>query len=174
MAVNAGTLDLGGFSPAVGARKQRPGQPRVALGAATLTIGNGDASSTFAGVITGTGGSSGDRRRWAPPCWAAATRFTGPTTLTASGTLVLANPLALQFSTLDYGSNHGSLSFGTLTEATLGGLAGSNWYFRRQPERSHRPPAEPGEYGQRRRGPDGGQQRRQHHLHAATSPAAAG
>ena len=43
---------------------------------------------------------------------------------------MLANPLALQLSTLDYGSNHGSLSFARLRSvATLAGLANSNWDF---------------------------------------------
>ena len=57
------------------------------------------------------------------------------------------------------------LSFGTLTDATLGGLAGSTWYFTDgSPEDTHRSPVEPGEHGQCGRGPDRRQQRRQHHL----------
>ena len=51
-----------------------------------------------------------------------ANTFNG-TTLISAGTLKLANSLALQSSTLNYSS--GTLSFGSLTTATLGGLSGS-------------------------------------------------
>ena len=51
-----------------------------------------------------------------------ANTYTGVTTI-SYGTLRLANSLALQNSTLDYSA--GTLSFGTLTGATLGGLQGS-------------------------------------------------
>ena len=53
---------------------------------------------------------------------AAANTFSG-NTVVGDGTLTLADPLALQQSTLDT-SGAGSLSFGTLTNATLGGLQG--------------------------------------------------
>ena len=53
-----------------------------------------------------------------------ANTFTGPTYIT-KGTLQLINSLALQNSTLNY-SLPGTLSFGTLTAATLGGLSGAN------------------------------------------------
>ena len=49
--------------------------------------------------------------------------YTGPTTI-SGGTLQLGNALALQQSTLNT-SGTGSLSFGTLTSGTLGGLTGS-------------------------------------------------
>ena len=49
--------------------------------------------------------------------------FTG-VTLVAGGTLQLGSDMALQESTLDT-SGSGSVSFGTLTDATLGGLQGS-------------------------------------------------
>ncbi|TAK95123.1 MAG: hypothetical protein EPO07_15755, partial [Verrucomicrobia bacterium] len=51
-----------------------------------------------------------------------ANTFNG-TTLISAGALRLANSLALQNSTLNYSS--GTLSFGSLTAATLGGLSGS-------------------------------------------------
>ena len=51
-----------------------------------------------------------------------ANTFTNTTTINA-GTLTLANSLALQNSTLNYSG--GSLSFGSLTAATLGGLSGT-------------------------------------------------
>ena len=54
---------------------------------------------------------------------AAANSFNGAT-LVSGGTLVLGSPLALQNSTLD-SSGSGSVSFGSLPAATLGGLTGS-------------------------------------------------
>jgi len=51
-----------------------------------------------------------------------ANTFNGTTTIGA-GTLTLGNPLALQNSTLS--DNSGTLSFGALTAATIGGIAGS-------------------------------------------------
>lgn len=55
----------------------------------------------------------------------ASNAFTGGTTV-AAGTLRLAHPLALVASTLDVPSGTaGRFSFGTLTSATIGGLAGS-------------------------------------------------
>ncbi len=53
---------------------------------------------------------------------AATEAFTG-NTLVTGGTLALGSPLALQSSTLDT-SGSGTLSFGTLTAATFGGLTG--------------------------------------------------
>lgn len=50
--------------------------------------------------------------------------FTGATIID-NGILNLGNSLALQTSTLDYNNHGGSLSFGTLTAATLGGLSGA-------------------------------------------------
>jgi autotransporter-associated beta strand protein len=52
-----------------------------------------------------------------------ANAFTGETTV-AEGVLTLGNAAALQKSTLDYNAYGGTLSFGTLTSATLGGLIG--------------------------------------------------
>jgi fibronectin-binding autotransporter adhesin len=54
---------------------------------------------------------------------AAANNFSGKT-LVSGGTLALGNPLALQQSTLDT-SGSGTISFGSLTSATLRGLTGS-------------------------------------------------
>ena len=54
-----------------------------------------------------------------------ANNFTGNTQI-ASGTLLLGNSLALQNSTLNLAAtNSGTLSFGNLTDVTLGGLTGS-------------------------------------------------
>ena len=53
-----------------------------------------------------------------------ANTFTGNTAVGA-GTLTLGNALALQNSTLNYNNQGGTLSFGTLTAATLAGLTGA-------------------------------------------------
>lgn len=56
----------------------------------------------------------------------AANTFSGLTTVATPGaTLVLGNTLALQNSTLNTSSTGGTLGFGTLTAATLGGLSGN-------------------------------------------------
>ena len=54
----------------------------------------------------------------------AANTYTGDTII-REGTLTLANGNALQNSTLDYNGYGGSLSFGSLTSATFGGLKGN-------------------------------------------------
>ncbi len=60
----------------------------------------------------------------------AANTFSGNSTIAnidgiGAGVLTLGNSLALQNSTLNYGSSGGNLSFGSLTSATLGGLQGN-------------------------------------------------
>ncbi len=54
----------------------------------------------------------------------AANTYSG-NTVVSGGTLILANSLAIQNSTLNYNNQGGSLSFGTLTSATFGGLSGA-------------------------------------------------
>jgi autotransporter-associated beta strand protein len=53
-----------------------------------------------------------------------ANTYTGDTKI-SGGTLTLGNSLALQSSTLDYNSYGGTLDFGALTNATFGGLKGT-------------------------------------------------
>jgi fibronectin-binding autotransporter adhesin len=55
---------------------------------------------------------------------AVANTFTGATAVSA-GTLLLTNSTAVQDSVLNYNNQGGTLSFGTLTAATLGGLSGA-------------------------------------------------
>jgi fibronectin-binding autotransporter adhesin len=53
------TLDLNNYSTTVGALANASGSPtghRVLIGSATLTVGGNDKSTTFSGVISGTGG----------------------------------------------------------------------------------------------------------------------
>jgi beta-galactosidase len=78
-----------------------------------------DAPLTFSGVIGGGGNITlnGD------VTLSGANTFSGGMLLT-NGTLELANPLALQGSTLNYSG--GDLAFNGITTATLGGLSGAN------------------------------------------------
>lgn len=54
LTVNGGTFDYNGISDSIGSLSGTGGT--LALGAGTLTAGNDDTSTTFAGAITGTGG----------------------------------------------------------------------------------------------------------------------
>ena len=87
---------------------------------ATLAY-NLNGAQTYSGKISGTGGltMAGVGTLTLTPGTAGNT-FSG-TTLVAGGTLVLGTPLALQQSTFDP-SGTGSLSFGSQTTATFGGL----------------------------------------------------
>lgn len=85
-----------------------------------LTVGSNGQNTTYSGVASGAGSltlaGSGTLTL------ANANTYTG-NTLVSGGTLALANSLALQQSTLDT-SGSGSLSFGALASATVGGLTG--------------------------------------------------
>ncbi|MGA3179486.1 MAG: autotransporter-associated beta strand repeat-containing protein, partial [Verrucomicrobiota bacterium] len=78
------------------------------VGGIGLTVGSTDMANTAPGLVQLGGANT----------------FTGPTYIT-KGVLQLANALALQDSQLNY-SLPGTLSFGTLTAATIGGLNGVN------------------------------------------------
>ena len=94
----------------------------------TLTSANPDtaaaATSTLSGVISGSYGLTfvDGTNPIGAIILSGANTYTGATTL-QSGTLTLANALALQNSTFNYAG--GSLGFGSLTSATFGGLAGT-------------------------------------------------
>ncbi len=93
-----------------------------------MTLGSGGAATfdtagatvTFSGALSGPGSlakvDSGTLILAAPNTYSGNTLISG-------GTLALGSPLALQNSTLDT-SGGGTVSFGTLTAATLGGLTG--------------------------------------------------
>ena len=78
-------------------------------------------SQTYAGTISGSGSLTKIGR--GTLTLSAANSFSGDTQINA-GTLALADPGALAGSTLDYDNLGGTLSFGGLTAATLGGLEG--------------------------------------------------
>ena len=91
----------------------------------TLTITGAGAGTSFAGVISDLSASNGVGNLTLSGgnlTLSGANTFTG-TTLVSGGTLTLGTALALQDSTLSLGA--GTLSFGTLTAATVGGLTGS-------------------------------------------------
>ncbi|OIR14878.1 extracellular serine protease precursor [mine drainage metagenome] len=87
---------------------------------ATLTLDRGDAV-TLSNVISGSGSlvmaGSGSLTL------TSANSFTG-TTIVSGGTLVMGNLSALAYSTLDYDNQGGTVSFGTLGSASLGGISG--------------------------------------------------
>lgn len=108
-----------------------------------LQLGNGGANGSLTGAITNNGGLIVERsadlslsqvisgtgslqQAGASVLTLAGTNtFTGNTSITnTSGSILLANPLALQGSTLSYVTSGGSVSFGSLTAVTLGGLSG--------------------------------------------------
>jgi hypothetical protein len=92
-----------------------------ATAGSNATLDNGGYSATLAGPLSGPGGliatGSGTLILAVP------NTYTG-NTLVSGGTLTLADPAALEQSTLDT-SGAGTVSFGSLAAATLGGLTGS-------------------------------------------------
>ncbi len=101
----------------------------LSIGAGTtLTLGStvaaGTGSIVISGAIANTAGAVTivDTAGTTSVAFNAANTYTGATTLT-SGTLTIGNSGALQNSTLTF--NGGTLSFGTQTAATFGGLTGS-------------------------------------------------
>lgn len=92
----------------------------------TFSVGNATANTLkLSGILSETGGPRTLTKTGAGTlALAGANTFTGNTKITG-GILRLDHWLALQSSTLDYGNYGGTLSFGSLTSATLGGLQGS-------------------------------------------------
>ncbi len=129
----SGTLILTGSNIYAGA---------TTVNTATLQLGSGGTSGSVAGPITdnnslllnrsddyvlgNTISGSGNLTQIGSDnvTLSATNSFTGQTVV-SSGTLTTGSNLALQSSTLNYNSQGGMLSFGTLTAATLGGLTGS-------------------------------------------------
>jgi autotransporter-associated beta strand protein len=97
----------------------------------TLTIGGGNATTSFGGVIsdasatTSTAVGNLTMTGSGNLTLNGANTFTGQTVIGGTSTLTLGNSLALQDSTLNYNGQGGNISFGTLTSATIGALNGS-------------------------------------------------
>jgi autotransporter-associated beta strand protein len=110
---NASTISGGGGVTAQGAEGDLV--IRTALASDALTIATPILASTTGGLTKSGPGSL---------TLASPNYFTGPTNING-GTLTLGDPGALQNSTLNLSNSGGSLSFGSLTTATLGGLSGN-------------------------------------------------
>jgi autotransporter-associated beta strand protein len=79
-------------------------------------------TATLSGVLSGVGGLN--KLGANSLTLSAANDFSGDTTI-VRGTLLLANAAALQNSTLDYNNYGGTVSFGSLSAVSLGGLKGN-------------------------------------------------
>lgn len=106
----------------VGGMSSTFGLPLAISTAATAVEVTGSRTLNLTDVISGAGGITKSGSGTA--ILSASNTFTGETRV-SGGTLRLNAASALQQSTLDYNNFGGSLSFGTLTSATLGGLSGS-------------------------------------------------
>ena len=94
--------------------------------ARALTLGGANSGANTLSAILGDNGSGATSLiKAGPGTWrlAGSSTFTGTTTIQA-GNLYLDNALALQRSTLDYQKTGGSVAFGQIFAATLGGISG--------------------------------------------------
>jgi fibronectin-binding autotransporter adhesin len=87
-----------------------------------LSVGKNGQSGTFSGAIDGMGSLN---KIGAGTLTLAGDNSYGGNTKVSGGTLTLGHPNALKNSTLDYNSYGGTLTFGSLTNATFGGLKGN-------------------------------------------------
>jgi autotransporter-associated beta strand protein len=129
------TVDFTSSSPSIGSlASSGAGTSKVVLGNAgassptTLTVGGAGITTVFNGVIsdepTGNTSAVGSLTLIGGSLTLGGADTLNGTTFVNGGALVIANPLALQNSTLEYNGS-GSISFGTQTSVTLGGIEGS-------------------------------------------------
>ncbi|NBW97405.1 MAG: hypothetical protein EBR28_11925, partial [Planctomycetia bacterium] len=125
LAVNGGTVDLRGFGATIGDLSGSSAGTITSSSNTTATLTVGGANSTrFDGALANSAGTLNFVKQGAGSLTlGGANTFTGTTSISA-GTLVLDNALALQNSTFDTAGS-ASLSFGTLSAASFGGLTGS-------------------------------------------------
>ncbi len=113
------TLDLNNHAGTIGTLL---GSGNVTLGSGALNLAGDGSITTYSGIISGSGSLTIGAN--CALVLSGANTFTGNTVIN-NGTVVLANKLALQGSTVQSYGYSGLLSFGTLTSATLGGLTGN-------------------------------------------------
>jgi fibronectin-binding autotransporter adhesin len=115
------TLDLSGFSQSIGSLA---GAGTVALGAGTLSTGSDNTSTTFSGVITGTGGLS--KAGTGSLTLTGTSSYSGATTVQA-GKLVVNGSLANSVVGIDAGATlGGSGTVGGIVAASGGTVAPGN------------------------------------------------
>jgi fibronectin-binding autotransporter adhesin len=124
LTVNGGTVNLGGATSA--ARLTGTGGT-IALGANTLTFGSGNANDSYAGTITGAGGSLTKVGTGTETLSGPASTFSGGTNLTA-GRITATRPGTLGTGTVTL-STGTTLGIGGLVGATISGFngTGSGW-----------------------------------------------
>jgi autotransporter-associated beta strand protein len=86
-----------------------------------MTVGGNNATTSYYGILSGGGSLT---KVGSGTLYLGASSYTGLTKV-SGGTLVLSDTNALSGSTLDYNSYGGTVNFGSLTSATLGGLQGN-------------------------------------------------
>jgi fibronectin-binding autotransporter adhesin len=125
LAVTGGTVDLRGFGVTIGDLSGSSAGTITSSSNTTITLtAGGDNSTRFDGVLANSAGTLNFTKTGAGTLTlGGASTFTGTTSISA-GSLILDNSAALQNSTFDTAGS-ASLSFGTLTEASFGGLTGS-------------------------------------------------
>lgn len=120
----SGNLDLNGFSQSVNALTGAGTVDNTAVGAATLTIGNNDATGTFTGILKDTGGALAVVKTGTGALTlSGANDFSGGFTNNGSGDVTPNNSLA--FGTGPVVSNAGKL-YGTATSTFTNTLALNN------------------------------------------------
>ncbi len=120
-----GTVFLNSATPTIGSLAGNGTAVLNGSSGTTLTTGNAT-STTFSGVISqGAAASNVAVVGSGTFTLSGANTFTGTTSIGGTSTLVLGNALALQDSTLNYNNQGGTLSFGSLTAATVAGLNGT-------------------------------------------------
>jgi fibronectin-binding autotransporter adhesin len=118
---NAGALDINGTRQTVGSVGNSVAGSRIILGSGTLTVSNADAS-TFAGVVSGAGGSLVKTNSGTLTLSGSST-YSGATTISA-GRLVVGSAAALGSSSAALAVDGGTLDLGGFSVG-VGALSGS-------------------------------------------------
>jgi autotransporter-associated beta strand protein len=119
---NGGTFDLNGVNQTIGSLASSDPTTQVTLGGATLTTGNDNTSTLFAGTISGTGGLT--KIGSGVFTLAASSNYAGTTSI-KGGTLKLGNSGALGASGLFLTGGLLNLNGNSITVPTLDGTGGA-------------------------------------------------